>query len=175
MRIVAGKFRSRRINAPQNIPARPTTDFAKESLFNILNNHFDFDAISFLDLFAGTGSITYEMASSGCEDMICVEKDGRSVEFIKKTIKELDINAVVMRMDVFEYLRSTRRKFDIIFAGTPYALLNLKDIPDEIFDAQLLNEKGWFILEHHKHQSFDEHPHFKSKRNYGTTVFSIFE
>lgn len=150
-------------------------DFAKEGLFNILNNYFDFEEISFLDLFSGTGSLDYEMASRGCTEIISVEKDGRSVEFIKKTAAEFKIEINVMRMDVFEYIRSTSMKFDIIFAGPPYPLENIPALPVEIFEMQLLKPGGWFILETNPKHSFTDHPQFREKRNYGTTIFHIFE
>lgn len=150
-------------------------DFAKEGLFNILTNYFDFEMISFLDLFSGTGSLSYEMASRGCEDIVCVEKDGRSVEFIKKTAAAFGVNLNVMRMDVFEYIRSTKKQFDIIFAGPPYPLENIPALPEEIFEMQLLKEGGWFILETNPKYNFDDHPYFKQKRKYGTTIFHIFE
>lgn len=175
MRITAGKFKGRRFNPPNNIPARPTTDFAKEGLMNILTNHFDFESVSFLDLFSGTGSISYEMASRGCTDIVCVELDNRSLQFIKKTSDDLQMGLNVLRMDVFEYIRSTKKKFDIIFAGPPYPLPNIPDLPLEIFEMQLLKEGGWFILETNMKYNFDDHPHFLRKRNYGTTLFHIFE
>ncbi|MBC8172708.1 MAG: RsmD family RNA methyltransferase [Chitinophagales bacterium] len=175
MRIVAGKLKGRRFQPPKNIPARPTTDFAKEGLFNILTNHFDLEDVSFLDLFAGTGSLSYEMASRGSSDIVSVEKDGRSAAFIKKSAEEFHLNINVMQLDVFQYLRNTKRKFDIIFAGPPYALENLAELPNEIFELQLLATNGWFILEHNPHHNFDLHLNFKNKRNYGSTIFSIFE
>ena len=175
MRVIGGTLKGRRFNPPNNLPARPTTDFAKEGLFNILNNHFDFEEVAFLDLFAGTGSLDYEMASRGSEDIVCVEKDGRSVEFIKKTAAEYKIEINVMRMDVFEYIRSTSKKFDIIFAGPPYPLENIPQLPVEIFEMQLLKPGGWFILETNPKHKFDDHPNFREKRNYGTTIFHIFE
>lgn len=175
MRIVAGRFKGRRFHPPANIPARPTTDFAKEGLFNILENTFDLSTISFLDLFSGTGSLSYEMASRGCEEIVCVEADGRSAAFIKKTVADLGIHAIVMQMDVFQYMRSTKQQFNIIFAGPPYALTSLAEIPNEIFELNLLADKGWFILEHNPHHNFESHPNFVRTRNYGSTIFSIFE
>lgn len=175
MRIIAGIFKGKRFHPPANIPARPTTDAAKEGLFNILTNYFVFEEIQFLDLFSGTGSLSYEMISRGCNDLICVEKDGRSAAFIKKTLTELESNGIVIQMDVFQYIRATDEKFDIIFAGPPYPLESIPEIPNEIFDAQILKNDGWFILEHNPRHHFEMHPNFKMKRNYGTTIFSIFE
>ncbi len=175
MRIISGNLKGRRFSPPAKIPARPTTDFAKEGLFNILANTVDFETVSFLDLFGGTGSISYEMGSRGCKEIVCVEKDLTSVNFIRKTASEFALPVNVMQMDVFEYMRSTRSAFDIIFAGPPYKLELLDQIPDEIFEVHLLNPGGIFILEHNPDHNFDAHPHFKRKRNYGTTIFSIFE
>ncbi|MFN3940191.1 MAG: RsmD family RNA methyltransferase [Chitinophagales bacterium] len=175
MRIISGNLKGRRFNPPANIPARPTTDFAKEGLFNMLVNMIDFEEAAFLDLFGGTGSISYEMASRGCIDIICVEKDSTSVHFIKNTAIQWNIPVQVIQMDVFEYIRSTKKRFDCIFAGPPYKLNILDEIPNEIFDAGLLNPQGILILEHNPQHQFDTHPQFIRKRNYGTTIFSIFE
>lgn len=174
MRIISGNLKGRRFNPPAKIPARPTTDFAKEGLFNMLANHLDFESAGFLDLFGGTGSISYEMASRGCTDIVCVERDAVSVRFIKQTAEQLQIPVNVLQMDVFEYIRSTKRTFDIIFAGPPYKLEILDEIPDEIFGAGLLNQAGLLILEHNPDHKFDTHSRFIRKRNYGTTIFSIF-
>lgn len=174
MRIVAGKHKGRRFHPPANIPARPTTDFAKEGLFNIISNNFDIDEVSYLDLFAGTGSLCYEMISRGCEDLVCVELDKRSIDFIRKTAAELNATISVMKMDVFEYIRSTKKRFDIIFAGPPYPLPNIPDLPEEIFEMELLNPGGWFILETNQKYKFEDHPNFIRVRNYGTTHFHIF-
>lgn len=175
MRIISGKFKGRRFHPPANIPARPTTDFAKEGLFNILVNKFHPEDVAFLDLFCGTGSHCYEMASRGCTDIVGVELDARSVEFIRKTAAELQVNINVMRMDVFEYMRTTKKKFDLIFAGPPYPLPNITDLPEEVFGNNLLLPGGWFVLETNTKYNFEEHPHFLRSRNYGTTVFHIFE
>ncbi len=175
MRINSGKFKGRRFNPPDNLPARPTTDFAKEGLFNIITNNFEYDEIVFLDLFTGTGNISFEMASRGVTDIAGVELDQRSITFIKQMATDLNIEINMLRMDVFEYIRSTKKKFDIIFAGPPYPLENIPALPDEIFEMELLKPKGWFILETNQKYSFDEHPYFLRKRNYGTTFFHIFE
>ena len=175
MRIIAGKFRGRRFHPPANIPARPTTDFAKEGLFNILTNNLNFEDVAYLDLFCGTGSLCYEMASRGCTDIVGVEMDNRSVDFIRKTSTELNITINVLRMDVFEYMRTTKKKFDLIFAGPPYPLPNIPELPEEVFANQLLNPEGWFVLETNPKYSFTDHPHFLRSRNYGTTIFHIFQ
>ncbi len=175
MRIISGIFKGRRFHPPKNIPARPTTDVAKEGLFNIIQNNFNFSDKSFLDLFAGTGNISYEMASRGCENIICIEKHHRSAEFIKTTAEELKINIKVFQMDVFHFIKSADKKFDLIFAGPPYALIRLNALPSLIFEHNLLTEGGWLILEHNPAHQFDDKKHFHLKRNYGTTIFSIFE
>ncbi len=174
MRIISGKFKGRRFHPPANIPARPTTDFAKEGLFNILVNQFDLAEVAYLDLFCGTGSLCYEMASRGCTDIVGVELDNRSIDFIRKTALQLEVNINVLKMDVFEYIRTTRKKFDLIFAGPPYPLPNIPDLPEEIFAHQLLNPGGWFVLETNQKYNFEAHPFFLRSRNYGTTVFHIF-
>lgn len=175
MRIISGNLKGRRFNPPANIPARPTTDYAKEGLFNMLVNMIDFEETIFLDLFGGTGSISYEMASRGCKDIVCIEKDSTSVRFINSIATQFKIPVQVIQMDVFEYIRSTKKKFNLIFAGPPYKLNILDEIPNEIFDAGLLNPKGYFVLEHNPEHKFDSHPQFIRSRNYGTTIFSIFE
>jgi 16S rRNA (guanine966-N2)-methyltransferase len=177
MRIISGAFGGRRINPPAKMPyTRPTTDIAKEGLFNMLQNQLDFDQLKTLDLFGGTGSISYELASRGVNDLTVVEKDEKMFSFIRKTAESLQLeNFKVIRSDVFRFIDQCREKFDLIFAGPPYALQNIDDLPKLIFQKQLLNEEGWFILEHTPKNNYEVFPHFKSSRNYGTTVFSIFE
>lgn len=154
---------------------RPTTDIAKEGLFNILENNMDMDGIHTLDLFGGTGCISYELASRGAGKLTIVEKDARMHSFIKNKIEELAIeNAVVIREDVFSFMCNCSLQFDLIFAGPPYALSRIEDLPGEIRKNKLLNPQGWFILEHTPDHRFQQEPLFKTSRNYGTTVFSIF-
>jgi len=175
MRIISGTLKGRRFHPPQKIPTRPTTDFAKEGLFNILENYFDLEAVSFLDLFAGTGSISYEFASRGCEDITTIERFPKCAAFIRKTAEAYGMEAIeVLQMDVFQYLRNCPRQFDLIFAGPPYKLENLDTLPDLIFEYGLLQPEGWFILEHSPQHDFSKHPHLLSHRNYGKTIFSIF-
>ena len=175
MRIIGGKHKGRRFTAPQNIPTRPTTDFSKEALFNILNNNFYFDAISYLDLFAGTGSHSYEYASRGCTDITAVDMNKKCVGFIRKTSDELDFNIHVTEADVFSYIKTCKRKFNIIFAGPPYPLdEKIKEIPQLIFENDLLEDNGWLIVEHYYKLDLDDLPYFVEKRKYGQTVFSIF-
>jgi 16S rRNA (guanine(966)-N(2))-methyltransferase RsmD len=175
MRIISGKLGGRVIKPPTKMPyTRPTTDIAKTGLFNILENHLGLEGIKTLDLFGGTGSITYELASRGATDVSIVEKDHQMSEFIKATAKQLGLSVRVFKMDVFKYLQQCAEQFDFIFAGPPYALHEIDDIPDLIFRQKLLHPNGWFILEHTPRNSYTHHPYFKSERNYGTTVFSIF-
>lgn len=175
MRVIGGKFKSLRFNPPQNIPTRPTTDMAKEGLFNTLNNYYNFENVKFLDLFGGTGSISYEFASRGCTDITNVERYPRCAEFIQKTASELKMEGFKsLQMDVFNYIDLCREKFDIIFAGPPYALENMDAIPDLIFQKDMIDGQGWFIMEHNPDHHYDAHPHFHLKKNYGTTIFSIF-
>lgn len=176
MRIISGSLGGRRISPPVNMPyTRPTTDIAKEGLFNILQNQLDFEELKTLDLFGGTGSISYELASRGAHDLTIVEKDQQMFSFIKKTAETLKLeNFKVVKTDVFRFIHQCNEKFDFIFAGPPYALQNIDDLPKLIFEKQLLNEDGWFILEHTPRNNYESFPHFKSARNYGTTIFSIF-
>ena len=154
---------------------RPTTDVAKEGLFNILENNISIEGIKTLDLFGGTGSISYELASRGAADLTIIEKDPKMYQFIKSKIEELQIeNCRVEKLDVFRFLENCTQKFDLIFAGPPYALTNIDDLPQLIGSKELLKPGGWFILEHTPANNYENEPLFKAMRNYGTTVFSIF-
>jgi len=176
MRIISGKFKGRRLTPPTSITARPTTDFAKESLFNVLNNHIDLDGATALDLFSGTGSISLECVSRGCVHVIAVEMSEQHIGFIKKTMNNLDIsNLRVYRSDVFRFLASNHETFDFIFADPPYQLPNITEIPDAIFNKPRLKDGGIFVLEHGSKNSFELHPHFVEHRNYGNVHFSFFE
>jgi 16S rRNA (guanine966-N2)-methyltransferase len=176
MRVVGGELGGRRFNPPSSMPhTRPTTDIAKEGLFNILQHQLDFTPLKTLDLFGGTGSISYELASRGVPDLTVVEKDPVMYEFIRKTASAFQLSALkVIKMDVFRFIETCTEKFDLIFAGPPYALRNIDDLPVRIFEKRLLNAGGWFILEHTPRNDYKAAPYFKSERNYGTTVFSIF-
>jgi len=176
MRIIGGEHGGRKFNPPGSMPhTRPTTDMAKEGLFNVLQHNLDFDEVKSLDLFGGTGSISYELASRGVKDLTVVEKDITMYEFIKKTSAALRIeNLKVVKMDVFKFISQCREKFDFIFAGPPYALKTIDDLPKEVFNNQLLKKEGWFVLEHTPRNDYKSFPFFKSERNYGTTVFSTF-
>lgn len=176
MRIIGGKFKGTKFEPPQNIPTRPTTDFAKEGLFNVINNYFNFDNIKYLDLFGGTGSLSYEFFSRGCTDITLVEAFPKCAEFIRQTFKQLGATgqAHVIQGDVFQFIKNNSGKYDIIFAGPPYALESLPGIPDLIFEKDMVLDKGWFILEHNPNHTFAEHPHFLFMRKYGSTHFSVF-
>jgi len=177
MRIVGGMFGGRRFSPPSRIPARPTTDVAKEGLFNILSNIIDFEGIRTLDLFAGTGSISYELASRGAEDLTLIERDPVSIGFIKKTAETLGVNdkMQIINTDVFKFLNQANVSYDFIFAGPPYALLNIDDLPRLIFDKKLLTPSGIFVLEHTERNDYEQHPNFYRMKNYGTTVFTFFK
>lgn len=176
MRIIGGEHGGRKFNPPNKMPhTRPTTDIAKEGLFNIIQNNLDFEKLKTLDLFGGTGSISYELASRGVPDLTIVEKDNAMYEFIKKTSASLHLeNVNIVKTDVFRFLHHCADKFDLIFAGPPYALTIIDDLPKIIFEKQLLNKNGWFVLEHTPKNDYKTFPFYKTERNYGTTVFSIF-
>ena len=176
MRIISGELGGRRFNPPNNMPyTRPTTDIAKEGLFNIIENHFDLSVVRSLDLFGGTGSISYELYSRGVRDLTIVEKDAEMFDFIKKTIVSFKIDGInVIRSEVFRFLRDCTEKYHFIFAGPPYALGNIEDLPKWVFKQELLHEDGWFVLEHTPRNDFREHPFFHAERKYGTTIFTIF-
>ena len=176
MRIISGSLGGRRINPPAKMPyTGPTTDIAKEGLFNVLQNQLNFEELKTLDLFGGTGCISYELASRGVSDLTIVEKDPQMFSFIKKTVETLKLeNFKAIKSDVFRFIEQCHEKFDFIFAGPPYALQNIDDLPKLIFEKQLLKDDGWFILEHTPRNNYESFAHFKSARNYGTTIFSIF-
>ena len=176
MRIISGKYRGRRLSPPKNITARPTTDFAKESLFNLLNNRMDFEDIDVLDLFAGTGSIGLEFVSRGAREVTAVELAHTQQNFIISACKQLGItNLTVIRGDVFRFINACRLQFDFIYADPPYALDRLPELPDLIFEHDLLKPDGLFVLEHSKNDNFQSHPHFVEQRTYGSVNFSFFE
>ena len=154
---------------------RPTTDIAKEGLFNILQNNLEIDQLKVLDLFGGTGCISYELASRGAPEITIVEKDNVMYDFIKKTSKELEFeNFNVVKSDVFRFMETTGQQYDFIFAGPPYALTTIDELPKKVFEKNLLKSNGWFVLEHTPRNDYKKFPHYKTERNYGTTIFSIF-
>jgi 16S rRNA (guanine(966)-N(2))-methyltransferase RsmD len=177
MRIISGIHGGRRISPPANMPhTRPTTDIAREGLFNILQNNLDIEDLKTLDLFGGTGCISYELASRGCTDLTIVEKDNHMYEFIKKTSTTLQFNNFkVIKSEVFKFIESCNQQFDFIFAGPPYALTSIDDLPQLVFEKKLLKAGGWFVLEHTPRNDYKKADHYRSERNYGTTIFSIFK
>ena len=178
MRIISGKFGGRKFIPPaKNWPTRPTTDISKEGLFNILQNEIDFEECKMLDLFGGTGNHCYEFISRGCEDATYVDQHGPAVAFVKKLSKELDIedSLTVVKSDVFKFLKTNRLQYDYIFAGPPYPLVNLRDIPDVIFASDVLRPDGLFVLEHNPDHDFERHEKFVKSRNYGQTIFAFFK
>lgn len=176
MRIIGGEMGGRRISPPAKMPyTRPTTDIAKEGLFNIIQNNLDIGKLKTLDLFGGTGCISYELASRGAIDITIVEKDAGMYEFIKKTAATLQIeNCNVIKMDVFRFIEQCNEQFDFIFAGPPYALTTIDELPVKIKAKNLLKPGGWFVLEHTPRNKYASYPQFVTARNYGTTIFSIF-
>lgn len=176
MRIIGGELGGRRINPPAKMPyTRPTTDIAREGLFNVIENNLDIASLKTLDLFGGTGSISYELASRGAAACTIVEKDPAMYEFIKKTAASLQCkNFSVVKMEVFRFIEQCTEQFDFIFAGPPYALATIDELPEKIAGKKLLRPNGWFVLEHTPRNNYDNHPLFVTARSYGTTVFSIF-
>ena len=176
MRIITGKYKGRHFDIPRSFKARPTTDFAKENIFNVLIQYIDFDGTTALDLFSGTGSITLELLSRGCQQVVSVELDRDHHRFICDCLAKLDgRNACLpLRGDVFRFVKSCKQQFDFIFADPPYALNELSTLPDLIFDKQLLKHDGLFVLEHGKDNDFSQHPHFVEHRQYGSVNFSLF-
>lgn len=177
MRIISGQFKGRRITPPKNLPVRPTTDMAKEALFNILNNSFYFDEISVLDLFAGTGSISYEFASRGTESITSVDADLGCIQFINKTAEAFDMPITAIKSDVFKFLQNTNLKSDVIFVDPPYAfsLEEFSKIPELVFQNDLLKDEGILIVEHAKQLVLSQLPNFSYDKNYGGSVFSFFQ
>ncbi|MDG1729555.1 MAG: 16S rRNA (guanine(966)-N(2))-methyltransferase RsmD [Algibacter sp.] len=177
MRIISGLYKSRKIIAPKNLPVRPTTDMAKESLFNILNNLYYFDDISVLDLFAGTGNISYEFASRGTEQITCVDQDFGCIKFINKTAETFDMPIQTIKSDVFKFLEKGLNPANVVFADPPY---NFSDeqfakIPELIFQNNLLLDGGLLIVEHSKHTELSKLENFSYSKSYGGNVFSFFE
>ena len=177
MRVITGKYKGRHFDVPRSFKACPTTDFAKENLFNVLQGYIDFDEEpTALDLFSGTGSITLELLSRGCSRVVSVEADALHYSFIRGFVEKLqDLNAFPVRADVFRFLSKCHEQFDFIFADPPYALPQLEQLPDIVLSRQLLREGGLFVLEHGKKQDFSQHPRIVDHRAYGSVNFSFFK
>lgn len=176
MRIISGKNRGIILHAPANLPVRPTTDRAKESLFNILDNNFDVSELSVLDLFAGTGNISYEFCSREAKAVLSIDQHAACVKFMKETAKKLEfIQMEVLKQDVFVYLKQASEQFDIIFGDAPYALARIPEIPSMVFQNNLLNPNGWLVLEHATMMSLSHLPNFFDERKYGQSTFSFFK
>tara|TARA_R110000850_G_scaffold277086_1_gene422330 strand:+ start:57282 stop:57818 length:537 start_codon:yes stop_codon:yes gene_type:complete len=177
MRIISGKYKGKRLMAPRNLPVRPTTDFAKEGLFNILNNRVHFSDISVLDLFAGTGNISFEFASRGTTELTAVDIDHGCTQYIKKISDELEFNIQVIKSDVFSFLEKNRQPFDIIFADAPYVFdhTQFAEIVSRVQQHALLKDDGFLIIEHSKHTDLSSLPGYSESRKYGGSVFSFFE
>lgn len=177
MRIISGKHKGRRIQAPKKLPVRPTTDMAKEALFNILNNYYNFSDLKVLELFAGTGNISYEFASRGSQPIIAVDGDMGCVNFIKQIANDLDLNITAQKSDVFLYLEKSKSTFDIIFADPPYGLTQeqFENVPIMVFQNNLLEQDGMLIIEHSKETKLEHIVHFSFSKSYGGTIFSFFE
>jgi 16S rRNA (guanine(966)-N(2))-methyltransferase RsmD len=189
MRIITGKYKGRHFDIPRSFKARPTTDFAKENIFNVLTGYLDFEGATALDLFSGTGSISLELVSRGCSQVVSIELDRDHHRFIQQCLQKLGnqgdrsldpnrnqgpVPLIPIRGDVFRYLKSCKQQYDFIFADPPYALKELPTIPDLIFEKNLLKEGGIFVFEHGKDYDFSAHPHFVEHRNYGSVNFSLF-
>ena len=177
MRIISGKYKGRRITPPKNLPVRPTTDMSKEALFNVLNNYFNFSELKVLELFAGTGSISYEFGSRGCSPILCVDGDVGCVNFIKKTAKEFEFDITAIKNDVFKFLEKHLGNYDIIFADPPYNLeqKEFEKIIELIFANKLLNEEGMMVIEHSKYTKLNHLANYSFQKNYGGSVFTFFE
>lgn len=176
MRIISGKYKGKRLNAPKNLPVRPTTDMAKEALFNILYNRYDFDEISVCDLFAGTGNISFEFASRGAKQITSVDQNPGCVHFMHKIDQELNLNLSVVRSEVFRYLDKTHQTFDVIFADPPYhlPLEDFQTLVLTVFKKNLLNENGLLIVEHAKQTDLSLMANFVQVKTYGSNCFSFF-
>lgn len=175
MRIVSGTHKGRTIRVPKNLTMRPTTDFAKESIFNILNNHFEFDGLKVLDLFCGTGNISFEFASRGCGEIISVDNNYNCYEFVKKAAAEFKMQQIkAIKSDALSFLKKTPDTFHIIFCDPPYEMEHFEQIPELVFSRNLLKPQGWLIVEHGERTDLSKLEHFQEHRNYGNVNFSIF-
>jgi 16S rRNA (guanine966-N2)-methyltransferase len=177
MRIISGKHKGRRLQAPKNLPVRPTTDMAKEGLFNVLNNQYYFDSITIIDLFSGTGNISYEFASRGCKNIYAIDENYNCIKYIYNTSKELGLDIITYKSDVYSFLEKTTLKADIIFADPPYNLEIEKflDIVEIIFQKKMISNEGILVIEHSKNTDLSKHKNHSHDKRYGGNVFSFFE
>ena len=177
MRIISGKYKGRRIFPPKGLPVRPTTDMSKEALFNVLNNHFSFEGLKILDLFSGTGNISFEFASRGSTPITSVDADFGCVKFIKQVAAEYDFNIAATKSDVFQFLERNKATYDIVFADPPYGLdqKTFEKVVLTVFEKEALQEDGMMIIEHSKYTKLDHLIHFSFKKSYGGSIFSFFE
>jgi 16S rRNA (guanine966-N2)-methyltransferase len=177
VRIISGKYKGRRISPPKGLPVRPTTDMSKEALFNVLNNHFSFEGLKVLDLFSGTGNISYEFASRGSDNITSVDGDFGCVKFIKQVAEEYDFNIAAMKSDVFKFLEKNKTNYDIIFADPPYGLdqKTFERVVTLVFDNEMLREDGMMVIEHSKYTKLDHMINFSFQKCYGGSIFSFFE
>ena len=177
MRIISGSHKGRRLQAPKSLPVRPTTDMAKEGLMNILTNKYDIENLKILDLFSGTGNLSFELASRGAQDIIAVDSHLKCIKWITTTAKELGMDIVTVKMDAFKFLEKTHETFDLIFADPPYNFVEsqFKILHNLIFENQLLEKDGLFIVEHATQRDLSNFENFHSQRKYGSSVFSFFQ
>ncbi|MFM7015948.1 MAG: RsmD family RNA methyltransferase [Bacteroidota bacterium] len=177
MRIISGQFKGKKLIAPSNLPVRPTTDYAKTGLFNILNNYYSFDQVVVMDLYAGTGNLSFEFASRGCKHILAIDKDVHCCAYMNKTAQQLNVSSYfrILQSDVLTYLKNCKQKSDIIIADPPYAETPASELVAIVFDQQLLNNNGVFILEHSSDIDFSQLPHFLETRKYGFVSFTFFE
>lgn len=175
MRIIGGKYKGRIFSPSKNFKARPTTDVAKEGLFNILNNRIDFESLKVLDLFAGTGSISYELISRGAGDVTLVELNFQHIQFIKSVLKDLGEKAMVIRSDAFRFINQNKAQYDFIFADPPYDHPQFDQVVPSVLDKKMLAPNGLFIMEHPKEFNFSQYPEYLETRKYGHVNFSFFE
>ena len=177
MRIISGQFRGKKLIAPSDLPVRPTTDFAKTGLFNIINNYYSIEKLTVLDLYAGTGNLSFEFASRGCKDITAIDKDSSCCNYMNKTAQQLNISQSlkVLQSDVLTYLSNSKKQSDIIIADPPYEETPASELVNLIFDNQLLKSNGVFILEHSSDIDLSLLPHYLQTRKYGFVSFTFFE
>lgn len=176
MRIIVGSHKGRVLHIPKNLPVRPTTDRAKEALFNIFRNLFEFEGKTVLDLFSGTGAIAFEFISRGCQQVWAVDQNRNCTEWIRKASKQFAMNNLsVQQTDSFKFIERSLHRFDIVFADPPYDMENIENLPDAVLNSAILKADGWLVVEHSRRIDFSEHPHFFDHRKYGKVNFTFFQ